>query len=292
MGMWWYLNVAFYLLSPKTNDFKYFFMTLLAISLFFLWNVCWNIFCIVILSYYYWLCVCIFWIFSLIYVFWIFFPVSGLPFLFLNGAFKKKKLTGVLHLCYTYRFGENCHLTLLNHGTFLYFLISLSFVLQFPSREIQSDLFINILHLVLLWIDLFFEFHFQLFVLGIVAVVQLLSHVWLMIPWSAACQASLLLLSPRVCSNSCPLSRWAIWTAHPLFPPSPNALNLSQHQGLFQWVGFSQLVAKVLELQLQHQSFQWIVRTNFLYNWLVWSPCSPRDSQESSPAPQFESIHS
>ena len=37
---------------------------------------------------------------------------------------------------------------------------------------------------------------------------------------------------------------------------------------------------------------QWIFRTDFLYDWLVWSPCSPRDSQESSPAPQFESINS
>ena len=51
-------------------------------------------------------------------------------------------------------------------------------------------------------------------------------------------------------------------------------------------------VTKVLELQLQHQSFQWTFRTDFLYNWLVWSPCSPRDSQEFSPTPQFKSINS
>ena len=48
----------------------------------------------------------------------------------------------------------------------------------------------------------------------------------------------------------------------------------------------------VLEFQLQRQSFQWIFRTDFLQEWLVWSPCSPRDSQESSPAPQFKSINS
>ena len=47
----------------------------------------------------------------------------------------------------------------------------------------------------------------------------------------------------------------AIQPSHPLLSPSPPALNLSQHQGLFQWVGSSHLVAKVLELQLQHQSF-------------------------------------
>ena len=44
------------------------------------------------------------------------------------------------------------------------------------------------------------------------------------------------LLSPRVRSNSCPLNRWCCPTSHPLLPPSP-ALNLSQHQGLSQWVG-------------------------------------------------------
>ena len=48
--------------------------------------------------------------------------------------------------------------------------------------------------------------------------------------------------------------------------------------------------AKVLELQLQHQFFQWIFRIDFLH-WLVWSPCKPRDSQESSPTPQFKSIN-
>ena len=50
----------------------------------------------------------------------------------------------------------------------------------------------------------------------------------------------------------------AIQPSHPLSPSSPPALNLSQHQGLFQWIGSSYQVAKVLELQLQHQSFQWI----------------------------------
>ena len=51
-------------------------------------------------------------------------------------------------------------------------------------------------------------------------------------------------------------------------------------------------VAKILEFQLQYQSFQWIFRTDFLYDGLVGSPCSPRDSQESSPTPQFKSINS
>ena len=56
-------------------------------------------------------------------------------------------------------------------------------------------------------------------------------------------------------------------------PSSPFAFGLSQHLGLFQWVDSSHQVAKILELQ--HQSFQWIFRVDFLYDWLVWSPCSP-----------------
>ena len=71
-----------------------------------------------------------------------------------------------------------------------------------------------------------------------------------------------------VFSNSCPLSWWCYLTisssATPFF-----AFNLSQHQSLFQWVGCSHQVAKVLELQLQ--SFQWIFRVDFLWDWQVWS---------------------
>ena len=56
----------------------------------------------------------------------------------------------------------------------------------------------------------------------------------------------------------------AIQPSHPLSSPSPPTPNPSQHQCLFQWVSSSHQVAKVLELQLQHQSFQWIFRTDFL----------------------------
>ena len=84
----------------------------------------------------------------------------------------------------------------------------------------------------------------------------------------------------------------AIQPSHPLSSPyPPPAFNLSQHQGLFQWVSSLHQVAKILKLQLQHQSFQWIFRVDFFYDWLVWFPCSPRDSQESSLAPQFKSIN-
>ena len=87
--------------------------------------------------------------------------------------------------------------------------------------------------------------------------------------------------SPRACSNACLLSWWCHPTSRPLLSPSPPAFYLPQHQE-----------AKGLELQLQHQSFQWIFRVDFHLDWLVWSPCSPKDSQESSPTPQFESINS
>ena len=56
----------------------------------------------------------------------------------------------------------------------------------------------------------------------------------------------------------------AIQPSHPLSTPSTPAFNLSQHQGLFQSVSSSHQVAKVLEFQLQHHSFQWIFRADFL----------------------------
>ena len=86
--------------------------------------------------------------------------------------------------------------------------------------------------------------------------------------------------------------RDAIQPSHPLSSLSPPSFSLSHHQGLFKWVSSSHQVAKVLEFQLQHQSFQWLFRTDFLWDGLIWSPCRPRDSQESSPTPQFKSINS
>ena len=76
-------------------------------------------------------------------------------------------------------------------------------------------------------------------------------------PWTAACQASLAITNSQSLLKL--MSKWvgdAIQSSHPLSSPSPPTFNLSQHQGL--------QVAKVLEFQLQHQSFQWIFRTDFL----------------------------
>ena len=70
--------------------------------------------------------------------------------------------------------------------------------------------------------------------------------------------------TPGAYSNSCPSSQWCHPTISSSAIPSPPALNLSQHQGLFQWVTSSNQVTKVLEFQLQHQSFQWIFRADLL----------------------------
>ena len=65
--------------------------------------------------------------------------------------------------------------------------------------------------------------------------------------------------------------RWvgdAIQPSHPLSPPSPSAFNISQHQGLSQWVSSLHQMTKILEIQLQHQSFQWIFRkVSFRIDW-------------------------
>ena len=85
--------------------------------------------------------------------------------------------------------------------------------------------------------------------------------------------------TPGVHSNSCPSSQWchpAISSSVIPFSSCPQSL---QHQSLFQWVNSSCEVAKVLEFQLQHQSFQWTPRTDLLQNGLVGSPCSPRGSR-------------
>ena len=95
-----------------------------------------------------------------------------------------------------------------------------------------------------------------------------------------------------VYTNSCPLTSGAIQPPHHLSSPCPPAFNLPQHQGLLIWVSFLHQVAKVLEFQLQHQSFQWILRTDFLWDGLNRSPCSPRDSQESSPNTTVQRINS
>ena len=105
---------------------------------------------------------------------------------------------------------------------------------------------------------------------SVVVVFQSLSPVRLFVtPWAAACQPSL--------SFTVSLSLLKFMFTEKMMPSNPLifchslcpfAFNLSQHQGLFQWNGSSHQVARVLELQLQHQFFQWIFRVDsFSIDW-------------------------
>ena len=70
--------------------------------------------------------------------------------------------------------------------------------------------------------------------------------------------------TPRACSNSCPSSQWWHWTISSSVIPFSSCLQTFPVSGSCPWDSSSHQVAKVLELQLQHQSFQWIFRTDFL----------------------------
>ena len=124
-------------------------------------------------------------------------------------------------------------------------------------------------------------------------VVQSLSRVWLFAtPWTTAYQMSLSftiswsLLKLMSIDSVMPSNHLTLCRSF-FFLPSIllSSRVFSSELALYQ-------VAKVLECQLQHQFSQWIFRVDFLKDWLVWFHCSPRDSQESSPAPQFKSITS
>ena len=111
-------------------------------------------------------------------------------------------------------------------------------------------------------------------------------------PWTAACQASL-----SITNSQSLLILMSIKSMTPSIISS-SVIPFSSHlqsfpaSGSFQMKEFLTSDGQILELHLQHQSFQWIFRTDFFYDWLVWSPCNPRDSQKSSPTPQFKSISS
>ena len=99
------------------------------------------------------------------------------------------------------------------------------------------------------------------------------------VQFSSVTQSCLPLCNPRDCSTpGLPVHHqlleftqtqvhWVgdtIQPSHPLSSPSPPAFNLSWHQRLFKWISSLHQVAKVLEFQLEHQSFQWIFRTDLL----------------------------
>ena len=95
-----------------------------------------------------------------------------------------------------------------------------------------------------------------------------------------------------VYSNSCQLSQWCHPTISSSVIPFSSCLQSFPASGSFQMSQLFTSGSQILEFQLQHESFQWIFRTDFLWDGLVRCPCSPRDSQESSPIPQFKSINS
>ena len=118
--------------------------------------------------------------------------------------------------------------------------------------------------------------------------VQSLSCVWLLVtPWTAAHQASLSITNSRSL-----LKFMSIASVMPSNHLIPFSSCLQSFPASGKWVISSHQVAKILEFQLQHQSFQWTPRTDLFQDGLVGSPCSPMDSQESSPTPQFKSISS
>ena len=129
------------------------------------------------------------------------------------------------------------------------------------------------------------------YILGasLISSVQSLIRVWLFgTPWITAHQASLSITNSLSLLKLMPIELVMPSSHLILSSPSPPAPNSSQQQRLFQWVNSSHEVAKLLEFHIQQKSFQWTPRTDLLYDGLVGCPCSPRDSQESSPTLQFK----
>ena len=101
---------------------------------------------------------------------------------------------------------------------------------------------------------------------------------WLFVtPWTAACQASPSFTLSWNLLNSCPLSQWCHQPSHPLLSPSPTAFNLSQHQGLFQWVSSSHQVAKVLGVSASALVLQINIQDWFPLGLTGWISLPPKE---------------
>ena len=98
--------------------------------------------------------------------------------------------------------------------------------------------------------------------------------------------------TPGAYSNSCPSRRWCYPTISSSIVPFSSCLQSFPTSGSFPVGWFFASGGQSIGVSVSHQSFQWIFRIDFLQDGLVGSPCSPRDSQESSPTPQFKSINS
>ena len=98
---------------------------------------------------------------------------------------------------------------------------------------------------------------------------------------------------PGTCSNSCPSSRWCRSAISSSVSPFSSCLQSFPASGSFPMSQFFASGGQSIRASASaSKSFQWIFRTDFLQDWLVVSPWSSRDSQESSPTPQFKSINS
>ena len=98
--------------------------------------------------------------------------------------------------------------------------------------------------------------------------------------------------TPRACSNSCPSSQWCHPTISSSIVPFSSCLHSFPASGSFPMSQFFASGGQSIGASASASVLPILFRIDFLYHWLVWSPCSPRDSQESSPTPQFKSISS
>ena len=96
----------------------------------------------------------------------------------------------------------------------------------------------------------------------------------------------------RACSNSCPLSQWCYPTISFSVVPFSSHLQISQHQGLFQWVSSSHQNGQSIGVSASASVLPMSTQDWFSLGWTGWIPLHPRDSQESSPTPQFKNINS
>ena len=143
----------------------------------------------------------------------------------------------------------------------------------------------------------FIHFNFNTsFFSFVVVVIQLLSHVWLFWPHGLQHASPCPSPSPGVCSNSCLLSQWYHPNISSCFIPFFSCLQSfpAAESFLMRWLFASsgQSIDWSFSFSISiSQSFQRMLKVDFLWDWLVWY-FRPRDSQESSPAPHFKSINS
>ena len=143
--------------------------------------------------------------------------------------------------------------------------LMLCYPLLLPSNFPSIRVFSNELSIRIRWPKYWsFSFSSRHSNESVSASVQSLSHFRLFVtPWTAVHQASLSITNSRTLPKLMFIES-VMPSNHPLSSPSPPAFNPSQHQCLFKWVSSSHQVAKILEFQLQHPSFQWTPGKDFL----------------------------